>query len=223
MDGELKHYGVLGQKWGIRKEINRYSGKKAIDYQREGFVIKRGSELHRITKNPNEIEKGSGYATILKEDSDLYNAMGKSFSALSFTKLSQKTYDTKLVAKKDLISPSQKERVDVFLKKMNDPAFAQELKNYERKMYIVNPIQRYDKRIAKEYGIDPKKAKAYRALNLAIGTNQKLRSEYLNEFKKLHYDFILDEADSANGGISTAPIIFIERGNSLSIIDTQEL
>ena len=229
MNKIIRHYGVIGQKWGVtRPQVDRYSGRKAIDYQKEGFAIKKGSELHRITSNANEIEKGSGYASFLKEDSDMYESMGKAFSGLAVTGLSKKTYDTTLLAKKDLISPSQKERVDIFLKKMDDPKFSNELKAHERRMFILNPTQSNDKRMAKEYagaGLDIKKAKAYRALNLALGSNRSLRDQYLAEFKKLHYDFILDEADSSggHGGISTAPIIFIERSKSLSIIDIKDL
>lgn len=214
----LKHYGVIGQKWGVRKEVDRNSGRKSIDYQREGFVIKSGSELHRISVNPNETHKGSGYASFLKEDADFYNSMGKTFS-----KVGMKHYDMTLKANKDLISPTQKERVDIFLKKMDDKTFATDLKKQQSKMFLMNLTTPNDIRMAKEYNnLSLKQAKQYRMLNLAIAGNRNLRSKYLDEFKKLNYDFILDEADSVNKQ-STAPIIFLERSNSLTVINVQDL
>ena len=214
---ELKHYGVIGQKWGIRKEVDQNSGRKAIDYQKEGFVIKKGSELHRISTTANEIHKGSGYASFLKEDSDFYNSMGKTFS-----RVGMKHYDMTFKANKDLISPTKKERVDIFLKKMENKNFAEELKRQRSRMFIMNLTTPGDIQMSKEYNLSLKQAKQYRLLNLAISGNKNLRSQYLDEFKKLSYDFILDEADSMNKQ-STAPIIFLERSDSLSVINVQDL
>ena len=63
---ELAHFGVRGMKWGVRKVVDQSSGRKAIDYTTEGFVIKKGSEMHRISGVMNEINKGSGYASFLE-------------------------------------------------------------------------------------------------------------------------------------------------------------
>ena len=107
---ELAHFGVQGMKWGVRKVVDQSSGRKAIDYTTEGFVIKKGSEMHRISGVMNEINKGSGYASFLEEDAKVYRDIGKVFS-----KVGLKQFDMTLKVKKDLVSPSQKERVNVFL------------------------------------------------------------------------------------------------------------
>ena len=215
---ELAHHGVLGMKWGVRKVVDQSSGRKAIDYTTEGFVIKKGSEMQRISGVMNEINKGSGYASFLEEDAKVYRDIGKVFSKVGF-----KQFDMTLKVKKDLVSPSQKERVNVFLKKMEDPKFAKEFKSQQRKMFMLNLYNPNDVKMSLKYKeLSLKKAKAYRMLNSAISGNKSLRKQYLDEFKKLHYDFILDEADSSNKQ-STAPIIFLERSTSFAVVKVDEL
>ena len=91
----LTHHGVKGMKWGVRKVVDQTSGRKAIDYQTEGFVIKKGSSLHRISTVSNEINKGSGYASFLEEDAKAYKQIGKVFS-----KVGMKQFDMTMKAKK---------------------------------------------------------------------------------------------------------------------------
>ena len=214
----LKHSGVKGMKWGVRKVVDQSSGRKAIDYQKEGFVIKKGSSVHRLSTVSNETNKGSGYASFLEEDAAAYRNIGKVFS-----KVGMKQFDMSMVAKKDLVSPSQRERIDVFLKKMSEPEFAKELKRQQAKMFMLNLPTPNDIQMARQYSDLPlKKAKAYRMLNLAISGNRSLREQYLEEFRKLNYDFILDEADSTNKQ-STAPIIFLQREKSLGVLNVEEL
>lgn len=215
---KIQHSGVKGMKWGVRKAVDHTSGRKAIDYQTEGFVIKKGSTVRRISSVANETNKGSGFASFLKEDSDAYRQIGSVFS-----KVGMQQFDLTMVAKKDLVSPSQRERIDVFLKKMSEPEFAKEFRKTQARMFILNIPTPGDFKLSQKYSDLPlKKAKAYRMLSLAISGNKSLRKQYLDEFAKLHYDFILDEADATNKQ-STAPIIFLERANSLGVVKVEKL
>lgn len=214
----LKHVGVKGMKWGVRKVVDSKSSTREIDYKSEGFVIRKGSDIHRLSSVSNETHAGSGYASFLQADSKGYQDMGKVFS-----KIGMQQYDMTLRAKKDLVSPSQRERVDTFLKKMEDPAFAKELAQVRSKMFIFNIPTPGDVQMAQKFKDVPfKKLVAYRALNNAISANKSLRAQYLEEFRKKNYDFILDEADSTNK-VSTAPIIFINRKESLQLVRVDEL
>ena len=213
----FQHVGVLGMHWGVRKSETNSSGNSK-NYETDSLVIKRGSELHRLSTVSKETNKGSGYASFLKEDSETYKSMGKIFS-----KCGAQQFDMTLKAKKDLVSPSQKERVDVFIKKMSDPAFAKELRSQQARMFILNMVTPQDIRLSRRYKNLPlNKARAYRMLNSAISGNKSLRKQYLDEFKKAHYDFIIDEGDLVNKQ-AKAPIIFLEREHSLVTINVEKL
>lgn len=205
----LEHHGVKGMRWGVRKK----------DYKTEGFVIKKGSELHRTSTVEKETNKGSGYASFLKEDNKKYRETAKLFS-----KFGHQHYDMTIKATKDLVSPSQKKRIDVFLKKLEtDKEFAKELKSTQRKMLIMNMVTPGDVKLSMNYKeLSLNRARTYRMLNQALSGNKKLRTSYLNEFKKLGYDFILDEADSSNK-VAKAPIIFIERKGTLDVVKVDKL
>lgn len=214
----LKHHGVKGMRWGVRKKRDSNSSKKTIDYKTESFRIKKGTEIHRISNVSKETNKGSGYASFLKEDVKTYQDTGKLFS-----KFGTKQFDLTFKAKKDLISPSQKVRVDTFLKKLNEPDFARELRNTQRRMFILNIPTPGDVKMSLKYeNLSLNKARGYRMLNLAISGNKSLRSKYLNEFKKAGYNILLDEADSTNK-VSKAPIIFIERSDTLEFLKSDSL
>jgi hypothetical protein len=213
----LAHVGVLGMRWHHRKR-EETSSSNGPNFEIDSLTIKRGQEIHRLSNTPNEVHKGSGYASFLKEDVETYNTLGKVFS-----KCGMKQFDMTLVAKKNLVSPSQKERVDVFLKKMDDPAFAKELRKTQARMFVLNMISPQDVKLAfRHEKLSLRKANAYRMLNQAISGNKTLRSQYLDEFKKMNYDFIPDEGDITNKQ-SKAPIIFIEREHSLAVVKVEEL
>ena len=62
---ELMHYGVLGMKWGVRRsqdELDRINGR-AYDFQKteNGYVLKKGSTVHRVTTDPDNEKEGYAY------------------------------------------------------------------------------------------------------------------------------------------------------------------
>lgn len=211
----LKHFGVLGMKWGRRKAED---SSNRPNYETDALTIKKGTTIHRVSGTGNETHKGSGYASFLKEDADNYKAMAQVFS-----KCGMKQFDMTMKVTKNMVSPSQKERVDVFLKKMSEPTFAKELQSTQAKMFILNMVTPQDVRLSRRYKELPlKKAMAYRMLNQAISANKTLREEYLSAFKKAHYDFIIDETDLVNKQ-AKAPIIFFEREKTLTVINVESL
>jgi len=65
MSDEIQHHGIKGQKWGVRRFQNKdgsltAAGKKR--YQDEElddgtYILKKGSEVHRVTANPEGEKK----------------------------------------------------------------------------------------------------------------------------------------------------------------------
>lgn len=211
----LQHYGVKGMRWGVRKK-----GSSGPNYRTSGLTIKKGTSISRVSTVAKERHKGSGYASVLKKDSEGYRKR-----AAFFSKLGSKHFDLSFKTSKDLISPSKKTRIDTFLKKLGDPKFNKRLKETQRRMFIFNITNIGDVKMAlKNEKLSVKKAKAYRVLNLAlgIGGDKKLKAAYLNEFKKLGYDFILDEADTSSG-LAKSPIIIIDRKDSLEFVKSEAL
>lgn len=208
VDDFLAHYGVLGMRWGVRKDA---SG--------DSITLKKGAELHRVTSNANEsMDKGHAYASFEKEDIETYKTIQKALGKKN------KSFDLTMKATTDLIAPSEKKRVEAFINLLEkDSKFASELKTTQRRMFILNVGDRGARKMAKRNeGLTRKKAKAYNLLNYAIASKGKLRDRYFKELSDMGYNMIIDEADRRNG-VSKTPVVIFDRGESLEVTGVTKL
>ena len=114
----LKHYGVIGMKWGVRKEDQLTSGGR----------ITKGTKINRLTTNPNEENSGSTYA-IAKTKLGSYPEGEKNFIAdwISNDPNAQ-LYQIDMKLKTDLILPSMTEKGKVLVNDiLADPKFVKQI------------------------------------------------------------------------------------------------
>lgn len=135
----LKHYGVLGMRWGIRryqpypegykgegKEIgDAIIGRRRSEKRfKESHIIPKGTIVYRTTKSEDENLEGAKYVTYLRPDRDLYRG-GAVRNALYNTKEERLNpekldiYEHKMKLKEDLKVASRKEFIDAMESSIN--------------------------------------------------------------------------------------------------------
>ena len=95
----LSHYGVLGMKWGVRKDQQLTSGGK----------IKKGTKVVRLTTNPKESHSGSAFAIAMNRQSSYPKAELDFIKGWIKNKPETSLYQMNMRTKTDLILPSMKE------------------------------------------------------------------------------------------------------------------
>ena len=119
---EIKHHGIKGQKWGVRRYQNKdgsltKAGLKR--YQNEvnskERKIKEGTELQTITSRKYDPSKTSRlYTSYTDYDKNMYKDLMGNFM------YNERGYDNTFVVKKDLTVASDKQVVDAFVKLAKD-------------------------------------------------------------------------------------------------------
>lgn len=117
----LKHYGVKGMKWGVRKDSyskrssnNKASKSKTVNKSKNGDrIISKGSTLYRISRDPNDITSSNSnrkyYSTNKSDNEQWKNIIGKYGETHSFKytitkdlKIAKATKAGKILAKMKL-------------------------------------------------------------------------------------------------------------------------
>lgn len=218
----LCHHGIKGMKWGIRKDKGYTTNVK----DNGDFVIKKGSNVHRITDNDNEKHDGYTYASFTEKDIKHYQRSVTSWLAENNRDFENtKTFDMTMKVTKDLVAPSEKKKVDTFIKMLDSNDFIKEVHNVysvdisddDHKEYRMNKLS---EKLQKS-GMNKNLADFYSAFSMGLNYSPKLRSDYFNELSKDGYNMIVDTEDSYLE--AHAPIIVFNRGDTLKVIKTSPL
>lgn len=118
LNRDLKHYGVLGMKWGVRRTPEELGRKPK--YSTEPVVIKAGTSVYRVTRTKREKNDRDTFVFADKEDAIKF---GKEMQKLI---PGNKLFMMDIPIKRDLIGASEKERVDNFLKLYKDLPFVKD-------------------------------------------------------------------------------------------------
>lgn len=233
---ELYHYGIKGQKWGVRRFQNKDgsltpAGKKRYNpgYKTEtrddgSYVIKKGSKVHRVTANPNS--KHDGYAYVSFMDADVKGYKKEITSWLEEEKGVCQTYDLTMKVTKDLILPDEVEKVKTFIDLMGKEKIdttemfilRDEMSNPDGE--LVGRPQKVRDGLMNQ-GMDKSTATAYALFSMCLFRDDNYKKEFFNALKKKGYNAIEDIEDSYSHRMK--PVIVFERENTLKITNVEKI
>jgi len=214
---ELKHYGVLGMKWGVIRS-EQPGQKKIAEYDTTRDIINKGDTVYRISGSKHEQDIGRTFIFANQTDADKYAKKVKELEPRS------KVYKLSLKVKDVLVGPSEKERVDTFLDRYKQKSVAE--------------VVDYVKNLAEDQGIhvtdkDDETLTKYRAYTVAVAKNVDNLGTYVNSRDKQKFsmrrdDYMrgftkLNETDQSEiDNLDSAYLIF-SRGDTLKTIKSEEV
>lgn len=162
---ELMHYGVLGMRWGVHRSREPGGSKKPV-YDTERDTIKKGSIVYRVSSKKDEVDSGQTFIFTDSKDADKFANKIKESRPDTFV------YKLSLKVTKDLVGPSEKERVDTFLDLYKRRSVAQVVDNVA--------IQARQQGIKFKDKDGDKTLSTYRAYTIAVSKNVDRLGEYVN-------------------------------------------
>lgn len=227
---ELYHYGVKGMKWGVRRsqdELDRIAGRAyKVDYNDDGsYVIKKGSNLHRVSASSSSDRKGYAYVSFIDEDVKGYR---KEITQWLDEENGGgvKTFDLTMKATKDLLIPSEVTKVKTFVELFsNNKIDATEMavlkyNSTGKDDQLIGKPQRLRDSLVKK-GLDEETATCYALFSMCLYKNDDYKNVFFTALKEQGYDAVEDLEDSYSHRIN--PLIVFERENTLKVTKVSEL
>lgn len=180
----------------------------------KGRTIQAGTEFYRLSSKNNTRMGDITYVSTNRDDATRYRAVLGSNGLLGKKQNFETTYKTT----KKLSLPSEKERVDAFVKLMDTKTIKYGGKEVTGREYL--------KKMG--YGSDVRKLdsvtlgqKHFNAMNGSAGGNPPMASAYFNELRKRGYNALLDDNDA--GIVSKDPLILLDANGTVKQMRIKQL
>lgn len=250
---DLTHYGIIGQKWGVRRFQNKdgtYTKKGLARLEKElkgkeleqygSGTIPKGQTVHRTTANPNEPPDGMKYVSLLDSDRDTYKS-----GWIRKTANAETAYEDSYKTTEEIKYPSIAETKKVTESVMSDAKLrVQAAKQYTDIMFRNSGYDLYyDDKELQSMAKDTVKgllesmkndsAVSWRVGSRTFGVNDTIKTRVASELKKKGYNAMIDAAGIggyAEGGTKQArnkegalPLIVFDSGKSMSKTGSSEI
>jgi hypothetical protein len=218
----LKHVGVLGMKWGHRKQQERESSSS----DRE-VVLGKGETLHHVTSNPNlKLSPDILYTSFTKKDVLTYRShYADQVRAMRDV---SKVLDYNMVATEKLVSPTKRKRIDELIAlHKEDPAILTKLAETNLDCGLIlqtakalgfrsikGDAERYRKQLTSNNPEDQEKA--FRDFVKVLPLSKPMRKKYFDRLEKQGFNSMYDDNDMLSG-FSQKPLIVFKPNKTLKI------
>lgn len=194
---ELHHHGIKGMRWGVRRFQNKDgsltpAGKKRYAEYDPVVVARKGETVNHVSDIPlKTFRQGKSiYVSKGKEDLDNYLLT----MALQSTNSDGNLHNTKITVLNDLISPSEKARIQEFVDVYSDNkvVMSKDIAKAKRESSFIK--LRSEESLARKYqNADPEKV--YKVFAQTLNANENGKTAYFDHLKKKGYTAWVDDND----------------------------